>query len=166
MSTIPTGGCSPCAADCAGRPTVGMTRDFVDGKRVAPRRRTPVAHRVSATLFGALASAWSGTWRRLVGSRSARTSPKILRVPYRSLGPFLTDPMPPGFGVRASRQSVLQKKQRRTTARTKASRHRHCFALRHRSDRVIDLRGIQSVLRECDRIRVVQQSASTYVVRE
>jgi hypothetical protein len=30
--TIPTTGCSPCAADCTGRVTVGMTRNFADGE--------------------------------------------------------------------------------------------------------------------------------------
>jgi hypothetical protein len=30
VSTIPTGGCSPCASDCTGRLNVGMTRDFAD----------------------------------------------------------------------------------------------------------------------------------------
>jgi hypothetical protein len=31
-ATIPITGCSPCAADCTGRLTVGMKRDFADGE--------------------------------------------------------------------------------------------------------------------------------------
>ena len=39
--TTPTTGCSPCAADCTGRLTVGMTRDFADGEaRTAAASRT------------------------------------------------------------------------------------------------------------------------------
>jgi hypothetical protein len=83
------------------------------GERVAPRRRTPVAHRGSPQCLARRHSAWSGTWRRHVGARCARTSPKILRVPYRSPSPFLTDPMPPGFEMRASCQSDSAKKAAR-----------------------------------------------------
>jgi hypothetical protein len=74
--------------------------------------------------------------------------------------------MRPGFEMRASRQSGSAKK-RNAESRQK-QKHRHI---------VIDPRGattltasstfgIQSVLRECDCIPVVQQSASPYVVRE
>src|SRR3979411_1563446 len=34
--TTPTTGCSPCAADCTGRLTVGMTRDFGAGEAAVP----------------------------------------------------------------------------------------------------------------------------------
>ena len=96
-STLPITGRSPCAADCTGRLNVGMTMRFRRrGGRGRPRRRTPVAHRMSATVSARWHSAWSRTWRRLVGARCARTSPKRLRVSYRSPGgPLLTDPIAP-----------------------------------------------------------------------
>jgi hypothetical protein len=74
-------------------------------------------------VFGAVAFCLVGRvaqarWRTLRADLA-----EILRVPNRSPGPFLTDPMPPGFEMRASRQSGSAKKaQRRTTAKTK---HRH-----------------------------------------
>jgi hypothetical protein len=104
-------------------------------------------------------------WRRLVGARCALTSPKIFRVPYRLPGPILTDPMPPARHASIAPIRFCKKTQRRTTAKQK---HRHTVIDPRRATPLTasSTFGIQSVLRECDCIPVVQQSASAYVVRE
>jgi hypothetical protein len=125
--TIPIAGCSPCPADCTGGLTVGMTRDFADGEASgAEPSHTCGTAGVRHSVRRAGITAWSGTWRRLVGgARCARTSPKLLRVPNRSPGPFLTNPMPPASKCEHRANPVYKKTQRRTTAKTKASPHRH-----------------------------------------
>ena len=51
--TTPTTGCSPCAADCTGRLTVGMTRDFADGEaRPAAASHTCGTSGVLAVKYG------------------------------------------------------------------------------------------------------------------
>jgi hypothetical protein len=159
--TIPITGCSPCAADCTGRLTVGMMRDFSDGEaRAAAPRHTcgtsGVRHSVRRAWVGHVA--WA-RWRTLRAELA-----KNAAGPLSFTGPLFDRPVPPTSKCEHRANPVLQKNNAEPRQKTKASPHSHLSAPDHHS--VIDLRGIQSVLRECDCIPVVQQSVPAEVVRK
>jgi hypothetical protein len=108
----------------------------------------------SARGVGSLAHAARGPRRKYYGSpivhRALFDRPHAPRLRNASIAP-----------IRFCKKRNAEPRQKQ--------KHRHTVidpASRDHSDCVIDLRGIQSVLRECDCIPVVQQSASAYVVRE
>jgi hypothetical protein len=74
--------------------------------------------------------------------------------------------MPPGFEMRASRQSGSSKKPDAEPRQKQKHRHTVIDPRRATALTASSSFGIQSVLRECDCIPVVQQSASAHVVRE
>ena len=130
--TIPITGCSPCAADCTGRLTVGMTRDFADGEA---RATTPSHTCITCGVRHSVRRAGTPLGRaRNVGSsaHAARGPRRNITGPLSFTGaPFDRPPCPPASKMRASRQSGSAK-IRNAEPRQK-QRHRHTVIDRRRA---------------------------------
>ena len=121
----PDHGCSPCAADCTGRLTVGMTRDFADGEASgAAPSHTCGTSGAPPQCSARWHFAWSGTWRRLVGARW-RGPRRNIAGPLSFTGPLFDRPLPPASKCEHRADPVLQKTATPNHGKTKASPHRH-----------------------------------------